>query len=55
MTVLIQYYLLVLGFEKKSETMSITRLQKRLRDDLSLAVEGLTDYLGQKAIETKND
>jgi len=42
-------------FEKKSETMSITRLQKRLRDDISLAVEGLTDYLGQKAIETKND
>ena len=43
------------NFEKKSETMSITRLQKRLRDDISLAVEGLTDYLGQKAIETKND
>ena len=34
-------------FSKKSEKCSIQRLQKKLRDDCSIAVDGLIEYLSK--------
>ena len=34
-------------YSKKSERCSIPRLQKKLRDDCSIAVDGLIEYLSK--------